>query len=158
MTILAQIDPAPRSWFFAIPHSPRAKNTRHTSKRGFQFVPAETKQWQSLVALCAAQVLPVGRIEGALRLEFLAVLERPQRLSKDTRKTKHPGGLLLAPTVRRLDLENIAKGLNDGLSRWFDDGQITDLVARKRYAERDGAPRIEVTITVVGEDGDAEER
>lgn len=51
--------------------------------------------------------------------------------------------------AKRPDLDNLLKGVNDALE-WGgvlkNDSQITDSSSRKRYAEIDGIPRIEVTI------------
>lgn len=48
--------------------------------------------------------------------------------------------------IKRPDIDNLVKGVCDALNGlvWNDDGQITNLTARKRYAEK-GSIELEVT-------------
>lgn len=51
---------------------------------------------------------------------------------------------VLRPTTKP-DIDNLVKGIKDSLSKvlWYDDSQVTELVARKLYSDN---PRAEVTI------------
>ena len=96
----------------------------------------------SIIALAAAHK-PAHPIEGPVGIKLTLVLSRPQALCRK----KDPRGLILAP--KRPDWDNLVKGLQDQLSKlgfWRDDGQITDAKVEKRYAEIDGAARIEIEI------------
>lgn len=81
-------------------------------------------------------------IEGPVSIDYLFVLPRPKYMKKgySTELCLH---------AKRPDLDNLLKGVNDALE-WGgvlkNDSQITDSSSRKRYAEIDGIPRIEVTI------------
>ena len=76
-----------------------------------------------------------------MRVELLVVVARPKRLMRKS----DPDGLLPCPT--RPDIDNYVKALLDGCAcLWGDDAQVVDLVARKRYSERGGEPRLEVLV------------
>jgi len=51
---------------------------------------------------------------------------------------------VLRPTTKP-DIDNLVKGIKESLSKvlWYDDSQVTELVARKLYSDN---PRAEVTI------------
>ena len=77
--------------------------------------------------------------DGAVAVELTFVLARPRRL----------GGGDRAPHDRRPDSENLTKGVNDALSAlgfWADDGQVSDLTVRKRYAASGEGASIEIKI------------
>tara|TARA_R100001244_G_scaffold130924_2_gene103516 strand:- start:9310 stop:9564 length:255 start_codon:yes stop_codon:yes gene_type:complete len=79
--------------------------------------------------------------DGAVRVEMLVVVARPKRLMRKS----DPDGLI--PNPRRPDLDNYVKGVLDGCAcLWGDDAQVVELIASKRYSERDGEPRVEVMV------------
>jgi len=76
-------------------------------------------------------------------IDYLFVLPRPKYMQKGYQKG------LIAHT-KRPDLDNLLKAINDCLELSgviSNDCAISDSASRKRYAEIDGKPRIEVTIT-----------
>lgn len=103
--------------------------------------PARTISYERAVAWAAAEA-HVPLLEGPVALLVLAVFPRPKRLMR----RRDPDGLLPAPT--RPDLDNVVKAVLDGLVgiALRDDGQVTDIAATKRYAERDGVPRTEIQV------------
>jgi len=90
------------------------------------------KEWQHSVAEGARRALaqlPEHEqtvLTGPVALDVLFDLPRPQSLPKKV--TAH---------VKKPDLDKLARGVKDALSKilWRDDSQVTELRARKRYAE-----------------------
>ena len=128
---------------FSIPGPPKAKGRpRVTVRNGHAraFTPKATRDYERLVSRCA-QMAREGVFEGPVRVELLVVVARPKRLMRKS----DPDGLLPCPT--RPDIDNYVKALLDGCAcLWGDDAQVVDLVARKRYSERGGEPRMEVLV------------
>lgn len=104
------------------------------------------KDYQFLVQAAAARYRPNRPITGPVRLDLTFVLPRPKCLLRKC----DPDGLI--PHTRRPDRDNLVKGTQDGLSLagfWLDDAQICDGRTLKFYAERNGQPRIVVSIEEV---------
>jgi Holliday junction resolvase RusA-like endonuclease len=116
--------------------------------RTFMRTPTRTHKFETQLALMAATKLPAKPFEGALRVDILAVVQRPKALLKVYKKTgkaKYPTRLMWCP--KRPDADNYAKSVLDGLARhWHDDAQVTFLVVKKMYSELVGKPRIEIRI------------
>lgn len=134
-----------RSAFFTVPAAPRGKGRPRVTRGGrHSYTPDATAAFESVVALAAAGAMG-SRWEGPVFVTIWAVFPRPKRL----RRKADPAGLVKHPV--KPDADNVAKAVLDGLAAWFDDAQVTDLTVRKRYAELDGAPRVEVEVTEVSD-------
>jgi len=83
-----------------------------------------------------------GLFEGPLGIEILAYFPCPKSKwrVKNPRPEEHHS--------KRPDADNIAKSIKDGLSGvlYHDDGQISELIVRKRIAAQGDGPRIEVEL------------
>lgn len=109
--------------------------------RPMMFKDARAKKYQEVVRLMARQHCPSTPLTGPLVVDFAFILPRPQKL----RRNADPDGLIPCPS--RPDRDNLQKGTQDALSDfWNDDAQIFDGRTTKFYAEKNGAPRIIVTI------------
>ncbi|MFJ5566159.1 RusA family crossover junction endodeoxyribonuclease [Lysinibacillus xylanilyticus] len=105
--------------------------------------PKESKDYKSFVRLVAAEYAPESLITEEIRLSIDVYLKIPKKYhTKPKMALIHAGKL--RPTTKP-DIDNLAKGIKDGLSKfvWYDDSQVTELVARKWYSDN---PRAEVTI------------
>lgn len=128
-----------------IPGPPKGKASVRVYSRGGRIGRVmPTASWESHAALVLAAAWG-GRptLTGPVRVDVLVVLARPARL----RRRKDPAGLIPAPV--RPDGSNAQKAIEDAVTKagvWADDGQVVEWSGRKMYAERDGAPRVEVTI------------
>jgi len=126
---------------FVVPGQPVAKGRPKFARRG-KFVttysPAKTVNYESLVAH-SASVAMAGRslIQGAVSVELDIRLQIPESWSKKKQKMAIDG--LIAAT-KRSDIDNITKGIFDGMNGvvWRDDGQVVEASQRKRYAETPG--------------------
>ena len=83
-----------------------------------------------------------GLFEGPLGIEIFAYFPCPKSKwrVKEPRKEEYHS--------KRPDADNIAKSIKDGLSGvlYHDDGQISELIVRKRIAAQGDGPRIEVEL------------
>lgn len=126
------------------------------------FTPAETRKWEAMLAGLAAAQLPRQVIEGEVRVDVLAVVERPKRLLErwakgrteghgPDRTWKHPLGMLWRPA--KPDGDNVRKAVLDALQTfWRDDCQVVAGDTLSAYAEADGRGRVVVRIrTAVGD-------
>jgi Holliday junction resolvase RusA-like endonuclease len=133
---------------FTIPIAP--KSMQNGGKRAVVrngkplfFKDAAARRYESALLTLAAAHSPVSPLAGAVEIDITLVMPRPKCLSRQ----KDPHGLIPAP--KRPDWDNLCKSLLDPLTKlgfWRDDGQITDAIVRKRYAEKDGPSRIELVI------------
>jgi Holliday junction resolvase RusA-like endonuclease len=129
-----------------VPLPPKGKGRPRATRTGRVYTPAETRRWETTLAMMAAERLPEVVLEGPLRVDVLAVLPRPKRLLRKS----DPDGLLWAPA--KPDTDNVVKALLDALKAfWRDDAQVVELVAHKVYAERDGRPRMVIRIRSAGD-------
>jgi Holliday junction resolvase RusA-like endonuclease len=101
------------------------------------------KGWQTLVAGAASSAIqrldPSDRamLAGAVALSVVIYLPRPKSLKASIRAN-----------IRRPDLDKCIRAVQDALERvvYFDDAQIVNLVAAKRYAGPTESPHIDVTV------------
>jgi len=109
--------------------------------------PQKTRAWEARAAGDLADAFDGETITAPVRVEVLAVKARPQRLSR----RKDPNGLIWR--AAKPDADNVAKAVLDALEKSGvirNDIQVVELVARSVYAERDGEPRVEVSVDLVG--------
>jgi len=139
---------------FVLPIKPRGWGRAIPRKFG-DFVrvvqPTVDKRWQEALQRFAAPAFGATRFEKgtALEVSILAVFPRPKRLLRK----KDPDGLF--PQTQKPDADNVAKLVLDGLAPfWGDDAQVSDLIVRKRYVERDESPRVEVHIRIMCGNGE----
>ena len=80
---------------------------------------------------------------GPVMVDVLFLMPRPKRLVWKTRDMPR------VPCDRKPDIDNLVKSLLDALTGivWFDDSQVTGLVAAKCYASGHEKPGIEVVIS-----------
>ncbi|RUL56477.1 RusA family crossover junction endodeoxyribonuclease [Lysinibacillus antri] len=105
--------------------------------------PQESRDYKSFVRLVASQHAPDVLITEPIKL----TIDVYRKIPKDKQtgpKMKLIGEGKLRPTTKP-DIDNLAKGIKDGLSKvlWHDDSQVIELVARKWYSEN---PRAVVTV------------
>lgn len=128
---------------FTVPGEPVGKGRpRFDPRSGRTYTPAKTRSYERAVRQVAGMALgdPAAWPEGAVTVTVTAVKTRPKRL----RRRRDPAGLLWAPV--KPDPDNIAKAILDGLSPWFDDQRVVELVVRTYYAEKGGEPRVHVRV------------
>ena len=129
---------------FEIPMAAVPKARPRVTRAGITYTAAKTKRWENSVAIIARSAYGGVPLDGPLHLALDFVLPRPQRLR---RKKDDPG---LIPADRKPDLDNLIKSVMDGISRaglWVDDARVVSLSAAKYYAEKDGLPRVSVSIS-----------
>jgi len=124
-----------------VPGQPVAKGRAKAARRGkfiTMYTPIKTVNYEGLVAY-SASVAMAGRslIQGAVSVELDIRLQIPESWSKKKQKMAIDG--LIAAT-KRSDIDNITKGIFDGMNGvvWRDDGQVVEASQRKRYAETPG--------------------
>jgi len=107
------------------------------------FSSAKKDNYVATVAALSSKFAPDEPSLGAIRLDLVFILPRPKNLMRKC----DPDGLIYH--TKRPDRDNLVKGTQDGLSSagfWVDDAQICAGELSKFYAEKNGQPRIEVTI------------
>lgn len=107
------------------------------------FTPQKTVAYEGFVAHCGANAMgdrPL--LEGAVELRLLIDVQIPASWSKRKQAQALAGEIL--PTTKP-DVDNVIKAIGDGLNGvvWKDDVQVTDVITRKRYAEK---PQVRVQI------------
>lgn len=136
---------------FVIPGDPvgkgRPRATTIGGGRPRLYTPPKTVDFERCVRLVAAGAwMPRPPIEGAVRLDILAVFRRPKRLMRK----RDPTGLVYCPTAR-VDLDNCIKSIGDGIQScglvFANDSQICLVRAVKAYAEIGGVPRSIVSVS-----------
>lgn len=145
-------EPPRGSWRIEVPLAPKGAGRHRTAVvvgHVHTYQDYSTKQWKAGVAYFAAGVLPKEPLEGPIQVNIWAILPRPERLLKRSKKTgallHGDEGLMWAPT--KPDTDNIEKGVYDALkSAWRDDKQVVCGVTRKLYAEAAGKPRLVILI------------
>jgi len=140
-------------WTFGIPLAPHGDGRAKSAViAGHVHLYRDEKdiRWQDIIAFAADRVIPREVIEGAMRVDVLALLPRPKRLLKRSKRTGEllggaEEGLMWAPVMP--DRDNIDKAILDGLKAiWRDDQQVCFGWIAKCYAEANGRPRLIVTV------------
>jgi crossover junction endodeoxyribonuclease RusA len=96
------------------------------------------KEWQQLVAYTAQQhVAKAGQLGGAITLRVVFQLPRPASLPKK-----------VVTHTKRPDLDKLVRAVKDALTRvvWVDDGQVSQVLARKVYASIGFPPGVHVEV------------
>lgn len=127
---------------FFIPILPVAKGRPRFAKRGnfvATYTPAKTLTFEKIVAVHGRTHI-AKPLECAIRLDLVFAMPIPASTSK-----KRAIELLNSPHTKRPDLDNLQKGVLDGLNgiAWLDDSQIYSIIASKIYSD---SPGIAVTI------------
>ena len=112
------------------------------SRGRFHHMPAHQRNVVALLRLKAeATMNGCAMLEGAIRLEFLAVFGIPESWSKKKR-----AAAMYRAVTKRPDFDNLAKLASDALNGvvYKDDAQIAEASIRKIYGPQ---PKIVVTIS-----------
>ena len=121
---------------------------RTTTGKPVVFTDKATRHFEAMVAFHAAQHVTKPLLDVPIRLDILIVLPRPKRLMRK----KDPDGLVWAP--KRPDRDNVEKAITDGLKNCFrDDAQICAGESVKCYAEKNGVPRIVISMQEIKSGG-----
>lgn len=107
------------------------------------FTPAKTVAYEGLIAHCGAVAMAgAALIEGPVELRLMIECQVPASWSKKKQAQALAGEIL--PTTKP-DADNVIKAIGDGLNGvvWRDDSQVTDVITRKRYAQK---PQVRVQI------------
>lgn len=112
---------------FVIPGKPFGKQRPRATRQGHIYTPNETVSFERVVGMVAMKHFPEP-ITGPVRLTVIATFEPAKSLSKKKRAER-----LHRPHCQKPDLDNIIKGLKDGLNRiaWADDAQVCQVIGRK---------------------------
>lgn len=123
----------------SIPGTPRAKARPHSGPGGF-YTPKETEAEEAFIRAAGVKAM-AGRepMVGPVKLVLEAVFEMPVSWPSRVREMRQ------LPHVSKPDLDNIEKLVLDALNEvvFLDDGQICEVIKRKRYGE--GA-RVEIIL------------
>ena len=134
---------------FTIPGKPVAQGRPRFYRKGSYVVatdPQASKVYKADIAYVAQRAREeagmAGLFEGPLGLRVVAYFPCPK--SKWRKRVPRPE----EHHDKRPDADNLAKAVKDGLSGvlYHDDGQVAELVVRKRRAAQGDAPRVEVCL------------
>ena len=112
---------------FVVPGPPVSK-ARPRVVRGHTYTPEKTRRFERLVGMCA-RTAGARPIAGEVSVSISFYL----------------------PTKRRVDLDNLSKGVLDGLNKiaWADDSQVSTLFATRQLDRAN--PRAVIEIQEVGD-------
>lgn len=130
---------------FVIPGDPVPQGRPRASSRGGftrMYDPPASREYKKLVMVYASKNRPDKLFEGYVEVEMHIYKRTLKSFSK--KKKIDAENKKIRPKTKP-DADNYAKGILDAMKGiiWQDDGQVTDLIARKYYSER---PRVEVLI------------
>ena len=120
---------------FTLGTTPTAQQRARHTKTGRAYKSTEQQANERTLEAMLVEYQPVEPLQGALVLEFVAVMPMPKSVSKRDRQAMRVGEIL--PT-KKPDLDNLAKQLKDAMTRmqfWGDDRQVVELRCRKIYGE-----------------------
>ena len=119
-----------------IPGKPQAKQRAYVPKFGKAFTKRETALYENLVKL-AYSTQTTYTFTGAVEIVINIMVKPPESTSKKKYQEMIDGKIL---PVKRPDVDNVAKSITDALNKiaYNDDSQITYMLVKKRYAEKDG--------------------
>jgi Holliday junction resolvase RusA-like endonuclease len=139
---------------FIIPGDPVSKGRPRFTRRGITFTPAETKNYEAWVKLCASQIM-AGREPFSepivLSIEFFLAIPGSWPAWKiEAATTGH------IQHVSRPDCDNLLKAIKDAGNGivWRDDSQIVKVEASKLYSHQ---PRAEVSVVELARISSAKE-
>lgn len=128
---------------YGAPHGKGRPRVGKVGQHARLFTPAKTLAYEGLVAHCGAAAMgSQPLIEGPVELRLLIDSQIPASWSKRKQAQALLGEILPAT---KPDVDNVVKAIGDGLNGvvWKDDSQVTDLIVRKRYAEK---PQVRVMV------------
>ena len=112
-----------------------------TNGKPLFFKSKSAQAYQKAITLLSRRHAPSKAYDGPLRVDYIFILPRPQRLNKKT----DPACRI--PADKRPDRDNLIKGTQDAiLGFWEDDAQIVDGRTGKYYAAKDETAKIEIHI------------
>lgn len=139
-----------------IPGKPVAWSRTGGGSNGHRYNTGEHESWLAFAGVYMRQAARGReRVDGPVRVDYLAVLERPARLTGTARKPV-PRGRLPAP--RTPDVDNVGKLVCDALKRAElikDDAQVVRVDGEKVYAAVGELPCVWVRLTEVYPMGEA---
>ena len=116
------------------------------------YTPAKTQRYEDQIRCEAANAMG-GRapLDEPIAMVVTAYVAMPKTISKSNKRRTEALDGVLKP-VTRPDADNYAKAALDGCNAiiFRDDSLVTDLIVRKRYAER---PRLTITVETEAEYG-----
>jgi Holliday junction resolvase RusA-like endonuclease len=121
----------------------RPRVVRLKSGKTLAFTPNKTASWQQKACWCFRGQWKGEPFREPVSLTMLAVKSRPKRLMRK----KDQDGLIVRPA--KPDCDNVAKAVMDALETsgvLLNDIQVVELHAFSYYAEKGGAPRVEVHL------------
>ena len=131
---------------FIVYGAPQGKGRARVGRIGNNvrmFTPSKTLAYEGLIAHCGAAAM-AGRalIDGPVELRLIIDVAIPASWSK--KKQAQALNAEILPTTKP-DVDNIIKAIGDGLNGvvWKDDSQVSDVIARKRYAPK---PQVRVMV------------
>lgn len=131
---------------FTIPGEPKSKARHRTSKKGFNYTPKETVDYENWVKQCFVIEHGQTMLEGQIKATIKAYFGIPKSYSKKKRAAIEEGSL--RPT-KKPDSDNLAKSILDSLNgiAYKDDSAVVTLQVDKFFANE---PRVEVTLEEIG--------
>lgn len=119
---------------------PKAR-PRFSSRSGRAYTPKKTKDYEKKIGKVVRPMVK-DKISGAVHVNLNVVFNRPKYMQTK----KYQDGLILH--TKRPDLDNVIKAVLDALNSVLDDdAQVSKITATKYYAEKQGNPRTEITIS-----------
>lgn len=148
---------------FIVPGEPQGKaraRTVHTKYGARTFTPEKTELYENWIKTCYLQKWGDKKIRGELAIKITAYFgipntpKKPEWIEEDI-KPKRLKELMRENRIRptkKPDFDNISKVIADSLNgiAYKDDAQIVTAFFDKFYSDE---PRVEVTITKIGELG-----
>ncbi|SLG39924.1 Holliday junction resolvase [Mycobacteroides abscessus subsp. abscessus] len=122
---------------FFVPGVPRPQGSKKSFGRGRMVESSRhVKGWRATISAVARS--EASPLSGPVEVEILFIMPRPKATS---RRRPTP------PAIKRPDIDKLERAVLDGLTglAWRDDSQVVDLHSRKRIAEPDEQPGVQIT-------------